>query len=25
VTNDRRLKRVEAEGIRVWLFDEHVN
>jgi predicted nucleic acid-binding protein len=25
VTNDRRLKRVEAEGVRVWLFDEHVN
>ena len=25
VTNDRRLKRVEAEGIRVWLFDDHVN
>lgn len=25
VTNDRRLRRVEAEGIRVWLFDEHVN
>jgi predicted nucleic acid-binding protein len=25
VTNDRRLRRVEAEGIRVWLFDDHVN
>jgi predicted nucleic acid-binding protein len=25
VTNDARLRRVEAEGIRVWLFDEHVN
>ena len=25
VTNDRRLKRVESEGVRVWLFDEHVN
>lgn len=25
VTNDRRLQRVEAEGIRVWLFDDHVN
>ena len=25
VTNDRRLKRVESEGIRVWLFDDHVN
>jgi predicted nucleic acid-binding protein len=25
VTNDRRLKRVEAEGIRVWLFDDHAN
>jgi predicted nucleic acid-binding protein len=25
VTNDRRLRRVEAEGVRVWLFDDHVN
>lgn len=25
VTNDHRLRRVEAEGIRVWLFDDHVN
>jgi predicted nucleic acid-binding protein len=25
VTNDHRLKRVEAEGIRIWLFDDHVN
>lgn len=25
VTNDRRLQRVEAEGVRVWLFDDHVN
>ena len=25
VTNDRRLQRVEAEGIQVWLFDDHVN
>ena len=25
VTNDRALKRVEAAGIRVWLFDDHVN
>jgi predicted nucleic acid-binding protein len=25
VTNDRRLKRVESEGVRVWLFDDHVN
>lgn len=24
VTNDRRLRRVEAEGIRVWLFEEHL-
>lgn len=23
VTNDRRLRRVEGEGIRVWLFDDH--
>ena len=23
VTNDRRLRRVEPEGIQVWLFDEH--
>jgi predicted nucleic acid-binding protein len=25
VTNDRRLQRVEAAGIQVWLFDDHVN
>lgn len=25
VTNDHRLRRIEAEGIRVWLFDDHVN
>lgn len=25
VTNDRVLRSVEAEGIRVWLFDDHVN
>ena len=25
VTNDARLRRIEAEGLRVWLFDEHVN
>jgi predicted nucleic acid-binding protein len=25
VTNDSRLRRIEAEGVRVWLFDEHVN
>jgi predicted nucleic acid-binding protein len=25
VTNDHRLRRVQAEGIRVWLFDDHVN
>lgn len=25
VTNDQRLRRVEAEGVRVWLFDEHLN
>ncbi|HEX6373393.1 MAG TPA: type II toxin-antitoxin system VapC family toxin [Longimicrobium sp.] len=25
ITNDHRLRRVEAEGIRVWLFDDHVN
>lgn len=25
VTNDRKLRRVEAEGIRVWLFDEHLD
>lgn len=25
VTNDHRLRRVEAEGVRVWLFDEHLN
>lgn len=24
VTNDHRLRRVEAEGIRVWIFDDHV-
>jgi predicted nucleic acid-binding protein len=24
VTNDVRLKRVEDEGLRIWLFDEHV-
>jgi predicted nucleic acid-binding protein len=24
VTNDRRLRRVEAEGIRVWIFDDHL-
>ena len=24
VTDDHRLRRVEPEGIRVWLFDEHV-
>lgn len=23
VTNDRRLRRVEGEGVRVWLFDEN--
>ncbi|HST58498.1 MAG TPA: type II toxin-antitoxin system VapC family toxin [Longimicrobium sp.] len=25
VSNDRRLRRVEAEGIRVWLFDDHLD
>lgn len=25
VTNDRKLRRVEAEGIRVWLFDDHLD
>ena len=25
VTNDHRLRRLEAEGIRVWIFDDHVN
>lgn len=25
VTNDRKLRRVDAEGIRVWLFDDHVD
>lgn len=25
VTNDRALRRVEAEGVGVWLFDDHVN
>lgn len=25
VTNDHRLRRVEAEGINVWLFDDHLN
>jgi predicted nucleic acid-binding protein len=25
VTNDRRLQRVETEGVQVWLFDDHVN
>lgn len=24
VTNDRRLRRVEADGLKVWLFDEHL-
>lgn len=24
VSNDRRLKRVEAEPVRLWLFDEHL-
>jgi predicted nucleic acid-binding protein len=24
VTNDRKLRRVAAEGIRVWLFDDHL-
>lgn len=24
ITNDRRLRRVEAEGIRVWIFDDHL-
>lgn len=24
VTNDRRLRRLEREGIRVWLFDDHL-
>jgi predicted nucleic acid-binding protein len=23
VTNDRRLRRVESEGIRIWTFDDH--
>jgi hypothetical protein len=23
VTNDRGIRRVEAEGVGVWLFDEH--
>lgn len=25
VSNDRKLRRVEAEGIQVWLFDDHVD
>jgi uncharacterized protein len=25
VSNDRMLRRVEAEGIRVWLFDDHLD
>lgn len=25
VTNDRRLRHVEPEGIRVWLFDDHLD
>lgn len=24
VTNDRRLRRVEPEGIRIWIFDDHL-
>ncbi len=24
VTNDRRLRRIEPEGVKVWLFDDHV-
>jgi predicted nucleic acid-binding protein len=25
VTNDRKLRRVEAEGLRVWLFDDYLD